>query len=104
MRRIRVTGGFSGEVEIRLTDSRVQDLELSEFKVGLIPLDAEIPAANASVWKTPAAEDYPMDGEAVLTIRPTVADGLGKFWPHVLVIDSGRDPELVRADDYVELT
>lgn len=104
MRSVRLTGGFSGDVEVRLTDSRGQDLSLSVYKIGLVPLAENVPAATDPLWQAPASSIYPEAGVAVLTMRPTTGQALGKFWPHVLVIDSGRDPELIPADDYVELT
>jgi hypothetical protein len=104
MRSVRVTGGFSGEVEVRLTDSKGQDLSLADFKIGLVPVDGGIPEATSPTWQAVTEVEYPEQGQAVLTMRPTATHPLGRFWPHVLVIDSGRDPELIRADDYVELT
>lgn len=104
MRSIQVTGGFSGDVEVRLTDRKGQNLALSTYKMALLPVKGEAPAVNSTVWQAPAEDEYPKDGLAILTMRPTEAHPLGRLWPAVLIFDSGRPPELVWADDYVELT
>lgn len=103
MRRIRVTGGFSGEVEVELTDEKGQDMSAVLFKMGLVPLEEAIPAASSETWQTVTEKAFPAPGKAVLTRRPTDTHPLGKFWPHILV-NSGNGWELVKADDYVELT
>lgn len=104
MRSVHVSGGFGGEVEVELTDSKGQSLQPAAYKVGLIPVDGPIPAADSDEWRTPTSKTFPKAGQAVLTLQTDSSFPLGTFWPYVQISDSGRAPELVRADDYVELT
>lgn len=103
-RSIRVTGGFSGEVELTLTDRKGLDLSAADFKIGLVPVDADAPDEDSPTWQNPASEGFPRLGQVALTMRPTSAHALGLFRPAALVYDSGRPPELIVSDDYVELT
>lgn len=104
MRTVRVTGGFSGDVEVTLSDRKGQDMSLSTYKMALLPVRGDAPNAESSTWQAPDGTEYPQAGQVILTMRPTDTHALGKLWPAVLIFDSGRPPELIWADDYVELT
>lgn len=86
--RVRVTGGYTGEVSGRVKDKPEgrppADLATANLKVCLVAVGAELPARNGGEWVTPTSAIYPRDGEAIVTLAVSSTTPLGRYWFYAL--------------------
>lgn len=108
--KIRVTGGYVGEVSVLVKDLRGADLSGAGLQMVLVPLSGSLPARTDAAWRTPSTAEYSSAGSegdgasrARLTLLVSSSTPLGRYRVWTLASLSPTSVPIMAEDEIIEV-